>query len=96
MGRLTERQLEFLWGYALERGSLKLGAYHEMADAHGVDRVETMCLAVMAMAETPKEMAQQVEDLPPPPPWPFENDPAEILKEIRDAETENGSPQSDR
>ena len=96
MGRLTERQLEFLWGYALERGNLKLGAYHEVADAHGTDRVETMCLAVMVMAEMPKGTVQQIEDLPPPPPWPFEKDPAEILEEIRDAETENGSPQSDR
>ena len=85
MGRLTERQLEFLWGYALERGCLKLGAYHEAADAHGADRVETMCLAVMVMAEMPKGKAQQVEDLPPPPPWPFEKDPAEILAEIRNA-----------
>jgi hypothetical protein len=38
----------------------------------------------------------KLEDLPAPPPWPFEEDPAEILVEIRNAKTEEDSSQVDR
>lgn len=98
MANLTKEQLVFLWGYALERGHLKLGPYHEMADEHGADRVKTMILARLAMDEMTDELMklQLSGDLPPPPPWPFDRDPAEILTEIRDAKTAEGSSQIDR
>jgi hypothetical protein len=96
LAHLNGQELAFLWGYALERGNLKLGAYHEMADAHGVGREETMRLAVLAMKEMTGEMPGRLEDLPPPPPWPFEKDPAEILTEIRNAKAEENASQADR
>jgi len=98
MGRLTERQLVFLWGYALERGNLKLGPYHEIANEHGADRVETMILAVGLMNEMPDEIiVNEIEALPPPPPWPFEGiDLAKMPKEMRHGNSNEDSSQMDR
>ena len=98
MANLTKEQLVFLWGYALERGHLRLGRYHEMADEHGVDRVKTMILARLAMDDMTDELmkVQLPGDLPPPPPWPFDRNPAEILTELRNAKADEDSFQSDR
>lgn len=74
MSTLNEQQLAFLWGYALERGHLKLGPYHEMADKHGADRVKTMRLALLAMKEMPDEVVRvELDALRLPPSWPFED-----------------------
>jgi hypothetical protein len=82
MGSLNENQLAFLWGYALERGTLNLGPYHAIADAHGADRVETMRLAFLAMDEMPKGIPQTVEDLPEPPEWPFPDGVKPLLEQM--------------
>jgi hypothetical protein len=98
MGHLTREQLIFLWGYALERGHLKLGPYHEIADEHGADRVETMLLAFGLMDEMPDDIiVNEIEALPPPPPWPFKGiDLTKMSREMRHARSKEDFPQSDR
>ena len=91
MGYLNKSQIEFLWGYALERGNLKLGVYHELADAHGADRVEAMRLAVLAMKEIVGESPQRSEDLPAPSSWPFPNGVKPLLDKMVHENPEGGS-----